>query len=69
MYHGNGAKNPKQAGTNKNMGRAAPVNPTVSVPGTSSKDGHPTADFGKAGANVVRSTAGTYMAGKRGAKH
>jgi len=53
----------KQAGTNKSMGRARPVNPKVSVPGTSSDMGYPTADFSKAGANVVRGQSGTYMAG------
>jgi hypothetical protein len=48
----------------KSSKQAAAVNPGVSVKGTSSKDGAPTADFGKAGANVVGSSApSNYKAG------
>ncbi len=58
QYHG------KHAGDSKHMGRARPVNPKNKVPGTSSINGHPTADFGKANANVVTSRATNYIAGK-----
>ncbi len=50
----------------RNMGRAAPVNPAVSSPGISTAGGRLVADFGKAGANVVRGRApGNYKAGKK----
>ena len=66
MDYGKGAKRQSQQGTNKSMGKAAPVNPSVSVPGTSSNNGAPTADFNKAGANVTGSRApGNYKAGKK----
>lgn len=66
MAYGKGAKRQSQQGTNKNMGRAAPVNPSVSSPGMSKVGGHPDADFNKAGGNVVTSSApANYKAGKK----
>lgn len=66
MDYGKGAKRASQAGTNMSKGKAAPVNPSVSSPGMKKVDGHPDADFNKAGGNVVTSRApANYKAGKK----
>jgi len=65
MDYGKNAKRQSQQGTDKTMGRAAPVNPSVSSPGVSSNGGAPSADFNKAGGNVVTSSAKNYKAGRK----
>ena len=71
MKYGSTSRSGKQP-SNKKMGQAGPVNPSMTSPGVSTDSmGRPAASFKGAGANVTGSrgpSGGNYIAGKGKAK-